>query len=96
MKIEQLIDHNLAILIHKIRKGNIKTKVKINYINERQNHNTRQSNQIITSTYRTSIGKNNIIRSASITYNKYINKVNPNCTLQAYKTNIKKTILETL
>lgn len=72
----------------------MKTNITINYINERRNYNTRQSNQISTSTYRTAIGKNSIIRTASITYNKYINTIDPNSTLQTYKQKIKKIILE--
>lgn len=93
LKIEQLIEQNLATLIHKIRGCNIKSNVKINYINERRNHNTRQSNQIVTPTYRTSVGKNSIIRTATITYNKYINLIDSNCTLQTYKQKIKHKIL---
>lgn len=88
-KIEQLIEYNLALLIHKIKGCNIKTNITINHINERQNYNNGHSNQIITSTYRTAIGRNSIIRSASIIYNKYINIIETNCTLHTYKKNEK-------
>lgn len=64
-------------------------------MNQRQNYNTRNSNQIITHNYRTTTGKNNIIRSAANTYNTHINNINQNDSIDVFKNKIKKTILET-